>query len=209
MIKRFSTLTLAVLFVVFFFAVEPGAQETKPETSPETKPPMTVEDIQKSLEEIKNYLGLSIYVQGGYTYNFSNPDSGKNQQRIFDQEANSFLLDLAQIQFAKDAPVGGVGYKFKVSFGETAKYIHSAGLGDPGESVDLTEAYVDYRAPLGNGLGLRFGKFVTYLGAEVIEARTISTIRAPSSSTTLSPSHTQGPWPNIHSPKPSLPVFIL
>ena len=59
----------------------------------------------------------------------------------------------------------------KVNYGETAKYIHSAGLGNQNEAYDLTEAYVDYAAALGSGLKLRFGKFATYLGAEVIEAR--------------------------------------
>jgi len=68
---------------------------------------------------------------------------------------------------------GGLGFKLKVSAGETAKYIHSAGLGNPDDNFDLTEAYLDYVAPLGAGLKLRFGKFATYLGAEVIEARTI------------------------------------
>jgi hypothetical protein len=63
------------------------------------------------LEEIKNLLGMSIYLQGGYTFNFNNPDSMTNEQRIFDKKANTFLIDLAQIQFAKDAPVGGLGYK--------------------------------------------------------------------------------------------------
>jgi hypothetical protein len=67
--------------------------------------------------------------------------------------------------------VGGLGYKLKVSFGETAKFIHSAGLGDTTDVVDLTEAYVNYVAPLGSGIKLQFGKFVTYHGAEVIEAR--------------------------------------
>jgi len=37
--------------------------------------------------------------------------------------------------------------------------------------VDLTEAYVNYVAPIGSGLKVQFGKFVTYHGAEVIEAR--------------------------------------
>ena len=36
---------------------------------------------------------------------------------------------------------------------------------------DLTEAYIDYVAPVGKGLKFRVGKFVTYNGAEVIEAR--------------------------------------
>ena len=145
-----------------------GGQESKPESAPAAKAeakPVT------SLEDIKNLLGLSVYLQGGYTYNFESPDSGINRQRLFDQKANTFLLDLAQIQLAKDAPEGGLGFKLKASAGETAKYIHSAGMGNPGDSLDLTEAYVDYLAPLGSGLKLRFGKFTTYLGAEVIEAK--------------------------------------
>ena len=152
-----------------------SAEEAKPEATPEAKaeakPTLSPDDIKNMVNGIKETLGLSIYLQGGYTLNFRNPDSGTNEQRIFDQKANSFLIDLAQIQFAKEAPVGGLGYKLKVSFGETAKFIHSAGLGDPNQVVDLTEAYVNYVAPLGSGVKLQFGKFVTYHGAEVIEAR--------------------------------------
>lgn len=131
-----------------------------------------------TLDDIKKMLGLSIYLQGGYTYNFKNPDSGENDLRVFDHESNSFTFDLAQIVFTKDAPLGGVGYRLKLSAGETAKFIHSLGLGiksgeNPADSdaFDLTEAYIDYLAPLGRGLKLRFGKFVTMHGAEVIEAR--------------------------------------
>jgi hypothetical protein len=161
------------------FVINTGAEEAKSESTPEAepevkaeaKPAMSPEDIKNVVNGIKDYLGLSIYLQGGYTFNFRNPDSGINEQRIFDQKANSFLIDLAQIQFLKDAPVGGLGYKLKVSFGETAKFIHSAGLGDTTDVVDLTEAYVNYVAPLGSGIKLQFGKFVTYHGAEVIEAR--------------------------------------
>src|SRR5512144_311579 len=101
-----------------------------------------------SLDDIKNMLGLSIYLQGGYNYNFENPDSEENRLRVFDHKANSFTLDLAQIVFNKDAAVGGVGYRLKLSAGETAKFIHATGLGinegdDPAKSdpFDLTEGY--------------------------------------------------------------------
>jgi len=169
---------LSVL-MMFTFVINAGAEEAKPdapsdakpEVKAESKPAISPEDIKNIVNGIKDYLGLSIYLQGGYTFNFRNPDSGTNRQRIFDQDANSFLLDLAQIQFAREAPLGGVGYKLKLSFGETAKYIHSTGLGDPGDAFDLTEAYVNYVAPLGSGLKVQFGKFATYHGAEVIEAR--------------------------------------
>jgi hypothetical protein len=176
--KKLFILGMAVLMILPFVMIS-SAEETKIETTPETKlelkpeakPNLSSEDVKNVVNGIKDYLGLSIYLQGGYTFNFRNPDSGTNEQRIFDQKANSFLIDLAQIQFLKDAPVGGLGYKLKVSFGETAKFIHSAGLGDPNNVVDLTEAYVNYVAPLGSGIKLQFGKFVTYHGAEVIEAK--------------------------------------
>jgi hypothetical protein len=118
---------------------------------------------------IKDLLGLSVYVQGGYTWNFNGQK--ENQLRVFDTEANSFTLDLAQVIFARQAAVGGLGYMVKISAGETAKLIHSAGLGDLGDDAfDLTDAYLTYVAPVGNGLELSFGKFETWIGAEVIDA---------------------------------------
>ncbi len=86
-----------------------------------------------------------------------------------------------ELRFQKDADVGGLGYNFKFSFGDTAKFIHSAGLGtqylSPQQSsisgetpFDLTQAFVTYNAPLGKGLQFSFGKFVAPETAEVIEA---------------------------------------
>ena len=168
--KRFLSLGLTVL-VIFTFIMNVSGQEAKPEAAPQSKPALGPEEIKSLVGDIKNYLGLSVYLQGGYTYNFRDPDSRANEQRVFDKKANSFLIDLAQIQLAKEAPVGGLGYKLKGSAGETAKFIHSAGLGQLDDEFDLTEAYIDYLAPIGSGLKARFGKFVTYHGAEVIEAR--------------------------------------
>jgi hypothetical protein len=126
-----------------------------------------------NVDEIKKALGLSIYLQGSYNYNFNSPDSGLNDQSVFDQKANSFMLDLAQIVFQKDPAIGGLGFKLKLSAGKTAKYIHSRCLGANNTDLpfDVTEAFVSYTAPLGRGIQVDFGKFATYMGAEVIEAR--------------------------------------
>jgi hypothetical protein len=169
--RKISGLAL-VLFMMFALVMNAGGEETKPQTTPEVKGEVKTEAKPAlTLEEIKNLLGMSVYLQGGYTYNFVDPDSGYNEQRLFDKKANAFVFDLAQIQLAKDPAVGGVGYKVKTSYGETAKSIHAAGLGNPGDAFDLTEAYVDYVARLGSGLKVRLGKFATFLGAEVIEAK--------------------------------------
>ncbi|HEX8948054.1 MAG TPA: porin [Dissulfurispiraceae bacterium] len=161
---RKLALSLSLFCAVFFSVISVSA-------AGEAKPAKDT-----SLQDIKKLLGLSIYLQGGYTYNLSNPDSQENRLRVFDHKANSFTLDLAQILFNKDAATGNVGYRLKVSAGETAKFIHATGLGstNAGESpheFDLTEAYLGYIAPLGNGLKVQFGKFVTMHGAEVIEAK--------------------------------------
>src|SRR4030067_2307594 len=118
------------LLISFFFVLVTGvgAEEKKADS-------MTVEDIKKAL-------GLSIYLQGGYTYNFENPDSQENELRVFDHKANSFTFDLAQLVFVKEAPMNSVGFKLKLSAGETAKFIHSRGVGEGGDSVDLTGEYV-------------------------------------------------------------------
>ena len=129
--KRLWSLSLTVL-MIFTLGMNAIGQEAKPEAGSQPRIVLGPEDMKKLVTDIKDYLGLSIYLQGGYTYNFRRPDSRINEQRVFDREDNSFLIDLAQIQFAKEAPVGGVGYKLKLSAGETAKYIHSAGLGNPG-----------------------------------------------------------------------------
>jgi len=128
-------------------------------------------------DDVKSALGMSIYLQGGYTYNgnasAATTGSGVNDLRVFDKTANSFMLDLAQIVFVKDPTAGTAGYKLKLSAGETAKYIHSAGMvssaGD--DTFDVTEGYVSYSAAVGKGIRFDFGKMVTFFGAEVIEAK--------------------------------------
>jgi hypothetical protein len=140
-------------------------------------------------DDIKKALGMSIYLQGGYTYNgnastgnAANPGTDEqNDLRVFDHKANSFGLDLAQIIFSKDPATGVVGFKVKLSAGETAKWIHARGMsgaalntaqsGEGTDSIDITEAYMSYTAAIGKGLRFDFGKMATYHGAEVIEAK--------------------------------------
>jgi hypothetical protein len=133
-------------------------------------------------EDVKSALGMSVYLQGGYTYNgnasLTSEGSGQNDLRWLDHTANSFGLDLAELVFLKDPTAPGtLGFKVKISAGEYAKLIHASGLGtqptgtaNP-ESFDITEAFVSYTAPIGKGLRLDFGKMMTFIGAEVLEAK--------------------------------------
>lgn len=154
--------SLAVFCVMVALSVTAFAEEAKP--------------AGLNPDAVKNALGMSVYLQGGYTYNgnasSTTTGSGENDLRWLDHKANSFGLDLAELIFLKDAASGTAGYKVKLSAGETAKLIHSVGLGDAGlDSFDITEAFVSYSAPVGSGLRFDFGKMGTFIGAEVMEAK--------------------------------------
>jgi hypothetical protein len=69
-----------------------------------------------------------------------------------------------------------VGARVEWIWGGDSRVIHSLGLFDyngvgdgPDNQFDLTQAYVDIAVPIGNGLRVRAGKFVTTAGAEVID----------------------------------------
>jgi hypothetical protein len=130
-----------------------------------------------TLNDLKSALGMSVYLQAGYTYNKDASTGEVNDLRWFDAKANSFSLDLAELVFQKEPETGTAGYKIKIAAGQTAQMIHAAGLGtqptgtvNP-ESFDITEAYISYVAPVGKGLRFDIGKMGTFIGAEVMEAR--------------------------------------
>lgn len=148
--------------------------------APDPAPAADLGPIERRLQTLEDGLGLlkgievGGMVYGSYNYNFNNPDTKTNELRIFDTRANNFTLDLAQLAIAKQED-GGVGFMLKLDYGRTARFIQSDWNGDGTFSngtnnFALQEAYLTYTAPLGKGLGLKAGKFVTLLGAEVIES---------------------------------------
>ncbi len=110
------------------------------------------------------------FVSGGYNYNFNEPNSDEINFRPFQANDNSFSLELAQLVFHKDAAeAGSAGFALDLNYGFTVpKNIHSTGFSGT-EDFDIRQAYISYVAPVGSGLKLDFGKFITELGAEVIE----------------------------------------
>ncbi|MDH5789854.1 MAG: porin [Nitrospinota bacterium] len=129
------------------------------------------------------------FVSSSYSYNLNKPQSQTNCgvaplagcARIFDQDDNSFKLDNTELVFLKDTPdAGDIGFRFDLTFGfslpETAQRAGSSAsspasspLATGNDDFDLQQAYVSWKAPIGNGLQLDFGKFITHVGAEVFE----------------------------------------
>jgi len=118
-------------------------------------------------------LGLSLYgfVDTSYTQNFNNPSTGINNMRSFDGDSNSFRPNNAQLVLEKEASANGnvedrAGFRIKLNFGEDAKFSGGTGADD----FDFQEAYIQFIAPIGNGLTIQAGRMNTLIGYEVIES---------------------------------------
>ena len=122
-------------------------------------------------DSLANKLNLSLYgyVETSYTQNFNNPESGVNNNRSFDGDANSFRPNMAQLVLEKAASSSGAltdraGFRLKLNFGEDAKFTGGTGSDD----FDFQEAYVQYM-PVDN-LTFQAGRMNTLIGYEVIES---------------------------------------
>ena len=122
--------------------------------------------VADALKEVK----VNGFASVGYTYNFNEPHSRAVNYRPFNNVSDSFGLELAQLVFHKDASeVESTGFKLDLNYGYTVPAaIHSTGYTSSAD-FDVRQAYVTYVAPVGGGLKLDAGKFVTEMGLEVIE----------------------------------------
>src|SRR2546423_5749979 len=160
-----------------------------PTTTPSPPPP-------KPLTEGLNKLGVkeipfSIYgfIEGSYTYDAGSPPGNFISGRVFDPFQEQLLLNQIDLTIektvdpaaaAKDGKLQ-IGGKIEGIFGSDARFIHANGLNfyggaspqiSPENQLDLVQAYVDVALPVGSGLTIRGGKFVTLLGYETINPTT-------------------------------------
>lgn len=137
------------------------------------------------LEIIKD-IEIHGFASSSYTYNFNEPVTNKNGNRIFDTDHNSFKFDVGELVLMRETPnPGEIGFRTDLTYGFS---LPEAAKSSPGPSTtfftpatgvvtsdvddddfDVQQAYVSYNAPIGSGVQLDFGKFITHIGAEVIE----------------------------------------
>ncbi len=114
-----------------------------------------------------NGIEFSALVDSYYSFNFNHPASRSNQLRNFDTGANQFSLNMAKLTFERRPDP--LGFRLDLGMGPAFDIIHAAEPGGLGPLRYLQQAYFTYNAPVGKGLTLDLGKFVTGHGAEVIE----------------------------------------
>ncbi len=110
-----------------------------------------------------------------YSYNFNRPASGTNQFRVFDFDDGTFKVDVFELAVQHPvAKAGDAGFRVDAEAGQSIPRISAAyGLfrdaSGKAQDFDLKQVFVSYIAPLGRGLRIDAGKFVTQHGYEVIE----------------------------------------
>lgn len=105
-------------------------------------------------------------LDGYYSGNFNDLTSRKNGYRAFDINNNQFSLNYAELAIEdKSSPVG---YRFDIGFGDAAKAVNAF---EPSRSSFLEHVQQAYGSLNRGKLTVDFGKFVTPLGAEVIETK--------------------------------------
>ena len=124
---------------------------------------------------------LSGFVDMYYNYNFNTPKVACatvggvavfNCLRNFDVAHNSFSLNLAEVAVErKPTAESRGGFRVDLDFGSATSIVHGFEPGGTGIYQHIQQGYISYLAPVGKGLQLDFGKFVTQHGAEVIETK--------------------------------------
>ncbi|HEY3130322.1 MAG TPA: porin, partial [Acidobacteriota bacterium] len=114
---------------------------------------------------------LSGFVDAYYGYNFNHP-AGDAPLRNFDTKHNQFSLNLAEIALEKKPTADHrLGFRVDLDFGPATEIVHASEPGGLGIYRNFQQGYVSYLAPVGKGLQIDVGKFVTQHGAEVIESK--------------------------------------
>ena len=121
---------------------------------------------------------MHAFASSSYTFNFNQPtqrapNSATNVNRVYDKDHNSFKFDVGELVFLKDTPKSGdVGFRTDLTYGFSQPEVNqsAADTGDTqSHQFDVQQGFVSYKAPIGSGLQLDFGKFNTHIGAEVMD----------------------------------------
>jgi hypothetical protein len=166
-------------------AAAPATSEAEAVAKPETPPRPLMSLLHQTgagdfLDDAK--INIFGHAEVSWTHNFSSSDrfiAG----RAFDLENDDPTLNQLNLTIERLVAVTpdqwDFGGRIEMIWGGDSRLIHSLGLFDyqgfdngPDNQFDLNQAYADIAIPVGNGLRIRAGKFVTLLGYETINPTT-------------------------------------
>jgi hypothetical protein len=172
MIKNITAI-LGVLAAVASLSFADSAPEASAQDTKKMVQNNFVETAQKGIK-------LSGYVDAGYSYNFTGQGANSTvNSRVKSDSAQQGDFNLYAVKIALEKAMTSEnkaqgGFRVDVMIGEDAKYLANPGAGYSNSQQDsnylfLEQAYVQLRAPVGNGWDFKVGKFASILGYEVME----------------------------------------
>jgi len=128
----------------------------------------------------RDELKLFAYIEQSFTWNVGGTGrGGVNELRVYDYY-EGFTFNVAEFSIKKDPSKRyPFGFGLVVTAGQDAQKNHSLGLFRDEDDefpfrntphFDVQEAYVSVKIPLGSGITIKGGKWVSLLGYEVIES---------------------------------------
>ena len=177
MIKKITSI-LGVLAAVASLSLADSAPEASAQDTKKMVQNNFVETAQKGIK-------LSGYVDAGYSYNFTGESvNGSTVNGRFGSDSaqkgdfNLYAVKIALEKALTSENKAQAGFRADVMIGEDAGFLQNRDQGGAtgvnnqdqnSNALFLEQAYVSIRAPVGNGLDFKVGKFVSILGYEVIE----------------------------------------
>src|SRR2546426_3246930 len=143
--------------------------QEKPAEKPAERPKTLLEEIT-----------LFSYIENSAVFNLNGNGRGNhNELRLYDFDSG-YTFNIAEFSAKKDPSERyPFGFGVVLTVGQDAQKNHALGIFRGSDDAfpfrntfvgDLQEAYGSYKVPLGSGLTVKAGKFVTLLGYETIES---------------------------------------
>jgi len=163
-----------------------GTEATAPAPDKDKELAKKIQDQGIYVESTVPGVVLSGYADAGYSLNTDSSANAMgrtvNNVRFGGDTNTRGGFNLNAFKLALEKPLGdkndfNAGFRADLMFGQDAAYFAGRGnnQSDPttqtnnGNSLFVEQAYVDFRAPVGNGIDFKVGRFVALAGYEVIE----------------------------------------
>jgi hypothetical protein len=170
-----TTLSAQAAGVLAIAAPEPAEHGAEPADPPDKEKPES-EAAEDAAADVSGFVDffkgteLTGFVDAYYGWNFNR--EGPTALRNFDVNHNEFSFNLAEVALEKKPTADSrIGFRMDFDAGPTATMVNAYEPGGPQYLDNVQQGYASVLAPVGKGLQVDFGKFVTPHGAEVIETR--------------------------------------
>jgi Putative beta-barrel porin-2, OmpL-like. bbp2 len=133
--------------------------------------------VDNAKEAISKAIGIDVsgFLDAGYQYSSNHPHSSSSiSGRYFDKDHNKVVFNAFNLTVDKPEKDWGVGFHISADFGRAGELLREATLWGPRLThepwAELREAFLTFTIPVGAGLAVKAGKFVTPLGTEILPA---------------------------------------